>query len=58
MTKPTSIARALQDHWYNIMKEGPKTVEEGMDFLDSLPLPRTLRNCVPLLMRPLSTCLV
>ena len=29
-----------------------------MDFLDSPPLPGTLRNCPPLLMRPLSTYLV
>ena len=47
LTEPTSIARALQDHWSNIMKKGPKTSEEGIDFLDSLPLPRTLRNCAP-----------
>ena len=40
------------------MKEGPKRVKEGMDFLDSLPLPRTLRNYAALLMRPLSTYLV
>ena len=45
LTEPTSIAKALQDHWANIMKEGPKTVEEGLDFRDSLPLPRTLCSC-------------
>ena len=29
LTEPTSIAKALQEHWSNIMKEGSKTVEEG-----------------------------
>ena len=44
LTEPTSIAKALQDHWSNSMTEGPKTVEEGSVFLHLLPLPRTLSN--------------
>ena len=42
---PIKVAWVLNDHWSGIMKEGPKTVEEGIAFLGSLPLPRSLRNC-------------
>ena len=30
LTEPTSIAKALQDHWSNIMKEGPKRGRRGL----------------------------
>ena len=38
-TDPTKIARALQDHWAGIMKPGNTTVSDGLEFLNSLPLP-------------------
>ena len=58
VTDPTRVAKALSDHWSGISKEGGGTPEQCEAYMQSLPIPRSLKRLAPALFKPLSMDLV
>ena len=58
VTDPTGVAKALSDHWSGISKEGGGTPEQCEAYMQSLPIPTSLKRLAPALFKPLSMDLV
>ena len=55
---PVGVAKALGDHWSGISNEGGGTPEECAEYMQSLPIPASLKRPAPALFKPLSLELV
>ena len=54
VTDSVGVAKAWSDHWSGISKEGGGTPEQCAQWMQSLPIPTSLKRLAPALFKPLS----
>ena len=48
-TQAQEVAKAFKEFWSGIMKQPEKSVEQCREWMNRLPIPKTVRKTLPLL---------